>query len=251
MTQHELALWNRIKAFQFDDSDTYLTFAKRLARENGWSSNYTEAVIEEYKKFIFLCCISDKPITPSDQVDQAWHLHMIYTKSYWNNFCSNTLQNEIHHNPTKGGSKEGEKFKNLYAHTFLLYQEKFKQDVPKQIWLNADKRFSEIDFQRINVSKFWIIQKPSKALVASGLLFVILIAGLLNIQSEYTGTFGFIAILILIVGLMIYISTKSNGGKGNSGCSAGSGTCSSSHNHDSGSGGDSGCSGCGGCGGGD
>ena len=30
-------------------------------------------------------------IGPSDEVDQAWHLHLVYTRSYWGEFCPNVL----------------------------------------------------------------------------------------------------------------------------------------------------------------
>ena len=103
MTPLENQLWDKIVDFEFDEPGTVLTFNARLARENGWNNSYTGRVIEEYKKFIFLCCISPTQVTPSDPVDQAWHLHLTYTKSYWTNLCRGTLGMEIHHNPTKGG----------------------------------------------------------------------------------------------------------------------------------------------------
>lgn len=253
MNQDEKQLWDRINSFRFDEPGTVLTFEKRLSRENGWDLNYTQDVIEEYKKFIFLCCISDSPITPSDQVDQAWHLHMIYTKSYWIDFCKNTLGQEIHHNPTKGGNSEQTKFKDLYAHTFLLYHEKFETPAPGNIWLNSEKRFSEIHFQRINTNAFWIIKKPTKRIMALTFITVIVFAGLLNIQSQNSETNGFILFLFIMVGVIIYAASKSKGGgNGNGGgCSSGISGCSASGHHDGEGGGDSGCSGCGGCGGGD
>ncbi len=102
-------LWDKIESFQLDDLNANFTFSKRLARDNGWTFTFSKKVIAEYKKFIYLCCISENPITPSDAVDQAWHLHLTYTKSYWKDFCSNTLNREIHHNPTKGGDSEQQK----------------------------------------------------------------------------------------------------------------------------------------------
>lgn len=114
MTDKEMELFEKIQAFELDDNSASFKFSERLARENGWSKTYTHRVIDEYKKFIFLCCISDSGVTPSDPVDQAWHLHLTFTKSYWIDFCQNTLGQQIHHNPTKGGDNEREKFKNFY-----------------------------------------------------------------------------------------------------------------------------------------
>lgn len=82
MNSEQLELWSTIRSFDIDGGPASLTFSKRLARENGWSVGYSERVIDEYRKFVFLCMVSGHKCTPSDEVDQAWHLHMIYTESY-------------------------------------------------------------------------------------------------------------------------------------------------------------------------
>ncbi len=75
-------LWLALEKFEVDAGDETLTFIQRLARENGWSISFARKVFTEYKKFIFLAIISPGQVTPSDQVDQAWHLHLSYTQSY-------------------------------------------------------------------------------------------------------------------------------------------------------------------------
>lgn len=69
MTQNENYLWSLIEAFNINGNNAHLTFERRLARENGWGTKYTHRVIEEYKKFIFLCCVGETALTPSDPVD--------------------------------------------------------------------------------------------------------------------------------------------------------------------------------------
>jgi len=103
MTAGEQLLWSRIGAFALDDPRAGFQFTDRLARDNGRSLHFAQRVAVAYKKFILLCAISPEPVTPSDVVDQAWHLHMIYTESYWTDLCRNTLGKQVHHNPTKGG----------------------------------------------------------------------------------------------------------------------------------------------------
>jgi len=76
MTKEQKQLWDKISHFKIDDENIHFTFSKRLARENKWSLEYSKKVIEEYKKFIFLCCVTKTGVTPSDQVDQAWRLHL-------------------------------------------------------------------------------------------------------------------------------------------------------------------------------
>ncbi len=143
-----------------DDPSAQFSFSDRLARENGWELEYTLRTIEEYKKFMFLICIAPHPLTPSDQVDQVWHLHLIYTESYWTDFCQHTLGQNIQHGPTKGGKQERDKYNNWYEKTLELYKAVFETEPPSDIWLPVDIRFREINFQRVNTNQNWIIPKP-------------------------------------------------------------------------------------------
>lgn len=149
----EDALWKRIDAFQLDDPEAEFSFSDRLARENGWTPVYTHRCIEEYKRFMYLVCIAKHPLTPSDQVDQVWHLHLLYTESYWTEFCEQVLERKIHHGPTKGGNEARTQYTDWYAETKKLYQEVFLEEVPTDIWPSSKIRFSEINFQRINLHK--------------------------------------------------------------------------------------------------
>ena len=91
MNQKQKELWDRIQSYNIDEIDIALPFSRRLMRENGWDLDYALHVIEEYKRFMFMLCVADHPVTPSDQVDQVWHLHLIYTRSYWDDFCGQDI----------------------------------------------------------------------------------------------------------------------------------------------------------------
>ncbi len=182
MTATNEQLWSRIESFQLDVRDADFTFSERLARENGWIHKYAKRVIEEYKKFIFLCCISETGVTPSDAVDQAWHLHLTFSKSYWIDLCKNTLGKEIHHNPTKGGQQEAQKFNDFYSNTLTLYKSEFGETPPYDIWPNNQTRFSDIDFQRVNLKKYWLVRKPQ--LVYNRTLLPIVLALLIFLFME-------------------------------------------------------------------
>ena len=159
MNAEQQALWGKIKEFVMDDPGADFSFTDRLARENAWSLEYAARVVLEYKKFIFLICLSRHPLTPSDQVDQVWHLHLIYTTSYWEDFCKNTLGKYIQHGPTRGGEGEKQKFDRWYAATKKLYRDTFGQAPPPDIWPSSDVRFGEINFSRINLDRNWVIPK--------------------------------------------------------------------------------------------
>ncbi len=154
-------LLNKILDFEFDLPTANFSFSDRLSRENGWSLYFALQAIQEYKKFMYLIAQSAEPLTPSDQIDQVWHLHLLYTKSYWEDFCKNTIGKEIHHGPTKGGQDERNKYKILYENTKKIYFEVFNQVPPPQLWPSSEIRFSEIDFVRVNKKTHFIIPKPS------------------------------------------------------------------------------------------
>ena len=159
MTAEQQDLWVKIEKFELNDSSVAFSFTDRLCRENGWMYEYAIRVVNEYRKFIFLMCISSHPLTPSDQVDQVWHLHLLYTESYWIDLCQNTLGKSIHHGPTKGGGNEKEKFTDWYSKTRLLYSDTFGREAPTDIWPSSEIRFGQINFRRVNLDKYWIITK--------------------------------------------------------------------------------------------
>jgi hypothetical protein len=251
MTQSQIILWQKIEDFQIDNSSIEFNFSERLARENGWSKIYALRVVEEYKRFIFLCCISETGVTPSDPVDQAWHLHLTYTKSYWTDLCKNTLSKEIHHNPTKGGKSEANKFDDFYTNSKNLYTEIFGSEPPKDIWHDNQTRFSDIDFQRVNLKRYWLFKKPIilKSYIIS---FFISVIALLFIQASSENTlfifFGLLFGIPIIISIIRTVrnGNNSNNGDGTSGCSMAG--CSNGDGHNGNSGCGSGCSGCSGSG---
>ncbi|WP_208394673.1 glycine-rich domain-containing protein [Mucilaginibacter gilvus] len=272
MMKEEITLWQKIEAFRLDDPDAGFQFSARLARENGWSLEYSHRVIAEYKKFIFMCCISNTGVTPSDPVDQAWHLHLTFTRSYWVDLCRDTIGKQIHHNPTKGGVKEADKFDGFYNTSQKLYRDKFGIAPPVDIWHDNDERFSDINFRRVNLSRNWVIKKPRLS-VALLTLLMLVVACTVFIQADgdYWASLIAVGAVILVAIDVRRWKSNPNRGKNNndnsgSGCSTAGcgGDMDSSHHggHDGGHSGDgvhsgcgSGCSGCSssgcsGCGGG-
>jgi uncharacterized protein (TIGR04222 family) len=155
------ALYERLMAFEIDEPGALLTFARRLARENGWSLPYAERVIGEYKRFLFLAMTAEHVVTPSEQVDQAWHLHLTYTRSYWDRLCGEVLGQPLHHGPTQGGAAEQAKFVGLYEQTLASYRQHIGAEPPADIWPAAGQRFGEdLRHVTVNTARNWIIPKP-------------------------------------------------------------------------------------------
>lgn len=196
-------LYKRIQAFEVDEEGIQLTFPMRLARENAWPVDYAHRVVEEYKKFAFLWIMTDHPVTPSDQVDQVWHLHLTYTHSYWERFCAQVLQASFHHEPTQGGSAESEKFDDWYRQTLQSYETLFEEAPPKDIWPSPADRFGrDLHFVRANTQQKWIVPKPPiPGDVVAGIVAVALFAAGLyyaNVSGKGANPVG--GLLISVIG---------------------------------------------------
>src|SRR5690349_177010 len=140
MKPEYIELWKRIESFSVDATGAELPFSARLAKENDWSREFARRAIEEYKRFAFLAMVAGQAVSPSDTVDQVWHLHLTYTQNYWQKFCGEILGKPLHHNPTKGGTAECEKFDDSYRRTLESYREHFEAEPPMDIWPSAEAR---------------------------------------------------------------------------------------------------------------
>ena len=161
MTGEQRELLERIEAVELDQGGASLPFSARLARDNGWSAGYADRVVAEYRRFVFLAAVAGHPVTPSDEVDQAWHLHLVYTHSYWDDLCGSVLGFPLHHGPTVGGAAEGAKFTDWYERTLDSYRRLFGAEPPVDIWPPSRRRFADADrFRRINTADHWVVPKP-------------------------------------------------------------------------------------------
>lgn len=271
MTPLQQDLWTRILTFPIGPSDVSLSFTRRLARENAWSHAFAERVVLEYRKFILLAATAGHPVTPSEEVDQAWHLHLAYTESYWNELCGGILGRPLHHGPTKGGREEDAKFRNWYARTLESYRTTFGEPPPPDVWPDGIERFRDpAAFRRIDTSAYWMI--PKRRLRRAGIAVGSLAAATTVFAAERKGApVAVVAVLalVLLFGVVVTVIARLSGRGGGSrpgdsgspttiggGCSSGDaghahGRADDAHGGDGGSGcgGSSGCGG-GGCGGG-
>lgn len=165
-------LWQRIAAHHIGPADASLTFAARLARENRWSISEAERVIGEYKRFCYLAMMAGHDVTPSDAVDQAWHLHLTYSRDYWEVFCPQVLRAPLHHGPTSGGPVEAGRYYRQYAATLAAYERLFGETPPSAIWPAAKQRF-KVDPRGVRVNLSRVIIVPRRVALALGLLLAI------------------------------------------------------------------------------
>jgi hypothetical protein len=283
MTLTNPELWRKIEVFEIDEGKPNLTFAARLARENGWTVGFARKVVEEYKRFVYLAMVAGHRVTPSEHVDQAWHLHMVYTGSYWDRLCGEVLPRPLKHTPTEGGTAEDTKFDDWYAKTKESYQREFGAEPPREIWPEGDDRFGhDLQWRRVNTSDNWVVPKKPAigfavlgaaglGMAACGVAVPTSVLGTSGTTSGNAAPFIVVGVLVLVFVVAMGIAAVSGGRYGRRNRNAASGGCGGfwyfgggcgSSNHDScgdgssgdcggGDGGGGGGCGGGGCGGGD
>ena len=243
-------LWQALAAMRIEADGAAITFTAKLSRETGWTHARAAAVIEEYRRFLYLAARGRKPVSPSDAVDRAWHLHLTYSRHYWDVLCAEILGRPLHHDPNPGGAAEDERHGGQYLETLDRYRSTFGSAPPADIWpdprLVGDKR------------------QRGKAMVALGgaagasLLLAACTALAGNGGGGASWFFPLAVVGFLVVFLAVVIVAAVGGSKGkrsrdgsdcggDSGC--GGGDSDSSYDSGSSDGGGSSCGG-GGCGGG-
>lgn len=160
LTDPQRELWSRLAGFPFDD-DLARPFSLRLAAENGWTPEFTRRVLVEYRRFLFLTAVAGHVVCPSEDVDAAWHQHLTYSRSYWNDLCHQTLGYPLHHDPTAGGPAEARRHWDMYQQTLASYRRIFGENPPADIWPSAFERFDPCSQPRVvNLRDHWVLRKP-------------------------------------------------------------------------------------------
>lgn len=249
-------LWRALAAMRIEPEGAALGFVARLARENGWTLGRGAAVLEEYRRFLYLA--ASGPATPSEDVDQAWHLHLTYSRHYWDVLCGTILSRPLHHAPTQGGAVEDARYRALYEATLARYRAAFGEPPPADIWPDTATRFAA-RLRHVDTARYWLVPKAlagrSAALAGASLLVAACAALAGNVAADGAGA-PYVPILagslVAVVILFIAVATRKTGRRRDKGCSSADLGCGSDGGSSEGDGGGSGCSsGCsGGCGGG-
>ena len=91
-----------LQSFPFDEPGVSRPFSARLREENGWNEGFTRRAMDEYRRFLVLAALAGHRVSPSPIVDEVWHLHLLDTRSYWNELCGKVLGFPLHHEPSRG-----------------------------------------------------------------------------------------------------------------------------------------------------
>jgi hypothetical protein len=152
-------LWCRIEHHDFEPGQC-LNVTRRLASHTGWTLDTARAAIKEYRRFCFVAAATSEPVTPSEEVDEVWHFHLIYTSDYWDVWCRTVLRRPFHHNPTRGDADEDSGFCLQYATTLMRY-ERFFGVPPAGFWPPTHLRFGTVPrFRTIDAQRWFVFPRP-------------------------------------------------------------------------------------------
>ncbi|MFO1031653.1 MAG: hypothetical protein U1F60_11265 [Planctomycetota bacterium] len=208
------ALFDRLASFRIDPPGVALPFARRLAHENGWSRAFAERAVAEYRRFVWLAMRAGHPVTPSPAVDEVWHLHLCYTRSYWDELCGRVLGRPLHHGPTLGGAAEGAKFADWYARTLASYRQHFGEP-PADLWPAPTERFLGGIPRKVSARSHWIVPKARvRALLGGGArvaalaLVMLLTAGCTDASTDSVVLVGLLVVFAVFLVVFVLMAVR-------------------------------------------
>lgn len=135
--EEEEALWDRIKKLEIPSLREATAFRERLCRENGWTDEFFNRALFEYKRHLFLTAVCGHQTAPSAVVDKLCDLHLLHNWSWEHELCEKTLLGKkIYHFPFHGEPGPIDRMKRflLYSMTRNAYIRLFIEEPPEDIW---------------------------------------------------------------------------------------------------------------------
>lgn len=127
------ALWAALSHMQIRLPGSATRFEEALAEKQGWTRDFAERVTDEYCGFLYLAATAAFEVTPSQSVDEAWHLHLTLPH-YRETLCERILGRPLEHRPATGEPEDEERCRLQYEETLALYERVFGSSPPTDIW---------------------------------------------------------------------------------------------------------------------
>lgn len=125
--------------FEVSSNGDLELFWRKLTSDNDWSLSYAKEVFLEYKKFVWLAKVGQSRVVPSKVIDNVWHLHMTFTKSYWHDLCRDILDFELHHIPSSSSRESQQLDRIQYKNTLIMYEKEFGEVPRERYWPTSEK----------------------------------------------------------------------------------------------------------------
>ena len=104
----------------------------RLCKDLQLQINQAEDVLTELIKFLYLHKLQSARFTPSKVVDEAWHVFLLFTRTY-QEFCNTELGKFVHHEPGSEDVDSKTRFKGQYENTIEMLKRHFGE-ADKKWW---------------------------------------------------------------------------------------------------------------------
>ena len=198
------ALWQRLQAHPFDDPAAERPYSERLRRGLRLSEGAAEDLIAEYRRWIYLCTVSEARLSPPPLVDAAWHLHLTYTRDYWERLPRALGTRPPHHDPATGPEDEA-RHGAQYAAARKLYEAEFGAP-PPGLWPGGQVQASPVPPLVASAcagalgTLFALAGAKGVAAVLLGLGFCLLVHAAIRQRRRHVGGGGTDVSLSLIVG---------------------------------------------------
>ncbi|OJJ18766.1 hypothetical protein BKI52_24645 [marine bacterium AO1-C] len=213
MNLQEKQLWGKLKQYPLHIVDTLFPFYARLMQENNWDKGYTLKAITEYKKFMFLWSVAGVPLCAPAPIRKVWQLHLMYTHSYWREFCRGIFGKPIHHSLTSGSESNYEEEAAVYSQLTKVYQQYFDMPPPRPIWLEAEATTTktyreETEVVETESTSIWHLLYYLQGLIpkTKGRWFIASFISLFVVLSQpddldYKTGIAFIVVVLMIIGI--------------------------------------------------
>ncbi len=113
---------------EVDDYPVPEMLIPRVAKEHGYSIKIAEKLVREAKRMLYLSATTKSTVSPSTDVDMAWHEMLMFTRFYQE--FSNFIGKFIHHDPTPGPPDGGK----IYSATKENYEKTFGKTPDSELW---------------------------------------------------------------------------------------------------------------------
>lgn len=149
--------------------DTIIAYAKKQYK---WSDSYAQAVLEEYQRFMHIRAL-DFGTSPTDPIDQLWHIHILYTENYYD-YCMKKFGKFIHHSPDMSLDQKARQAR--IRKTIKIYSQLYPSILYPEIWnintelINLNKCSDQLETIKIKIEYTWAIPSdvaPYKSKVLS------------------------------------------------------------------------------------
>lgn len=111
---------------------------QKVAIEENWTPAYTDRVVEEYYRFLYIV-INGNRGSPSRDVDKMWHMHILDTRKYMSDCSKFFGVAYLHHRPSY---TVNERIENAEAFdSFMKVYRNLFGSAPTDIWPSTDGTF--------------------------------------------------------------------------------------------------------------